>query len=267
MTRAKSHTCSTRPTLATAKLENSTTPPPLYYSPTVSNKGRDTSESTPVATPVEPPWSNPFAQTKKHNLLDLACRRRPAGSGHHQEPDLFEGDDWLLPPDPEEPLFEDSGEPAYPPLFPKSPLTHYRREMASSATPIDISPPPRFSSQSPRNQTSNLTFALQEAGATGVQPSETAIESRQDAGRLSVGGRQDSISMGGTSYFGSGARPISVGQKQRRESNTGSYVAGMSWGGLSVGSFIRDEYVTHSCFPVSSTTQIQGHQTDCKLVC
>lgn len=45
--------------------------------------------------------------------------------------------------------------------------------------------------------------------------------------------------MGGSSYFG--ARPISVGQKQRRESNTGSYVAGMSWGGMSVGSFIRDE--------------------------
>lgn len=111
--------------------------------------------------------------------------------------------------------------------------------MASSAAPIDITPPPRFSSQSPRNQTSNLTFALQEAGATGIQPSETAIESRQDAGRLSVGGRQDSISMGGSSYFG--ARPISVGQKQRRESSTGSYVAGMSWGGMSVGSFIRDE--------------------------
>jgi len=228
-------------TLTTAKLEKSSSPPPLYYSPTVSSKGRDTKESTPIATPVEQPWSNPFGQSKKHNLLGLAWRKRSAGAFQH-EPDLFEGDDWLLPPDPGEPLFEDNGEPAYP-LFPKLPASQLNHpQMASSASPIDISPSPRFNSQSPRNHTSNLTFALQEAGATGIQPSEPAIDTRHDAaGRLSAGGRNDSIGMGGSSYFGTGSRPISTGQKQRRESSTGSYVAGMSWGGLSVGSFIRDE--------------------------
>jgi len=235
------HHSQTSDTLTTAKLEKSSSPPPLYYSPTVSSKGRDTKESTPIATPIEQPCSNPFGQSnKKHNLLDFAWRKRTVGSLQH-EPELFEGDDWLLPPDPGEPLFEDNGESAYP-LFPKSPPAHYNRpQMASSASPIDISLSPRFSSHSPRNQTSNLTFALQEAGATGIQPAEPAIDTRQDAGRLSVGGRNDSISVGGSSYFGTGARPISTGQKQRRESSTGSFVAGMSWGGMSVGSFIRDE--------------------------
>lgn len=55
--------------------------------------------------------------------------------------------------------------------------------------------------------------------------------------------------MGGIagSQSGSGAQPISVNapsrEKPRRESLAGSMVTGMSWGGNSVGSWIRDEYV------------------------
>ena len=44
----------------------------------------------------------------------------------------------------------------------------------------------------------------------------------------------------------SGAQPISMNasnrEKSRRESLTGSMLTGLSWGGTSVGSWIRDEY-------------------------
>lgn len=60
------------------------------------------------------------------------------------------------------------------------------------------------------------------------------------------------------SQLGSGAQPISVNassrQKPRRESLAGSMVTGMSWGGNSVGSWIRDEYVTAN-----------GHPFDCSI--
>jgi transcription factor SFP1 len=47
----------------------------------------------------------------------------------------------------------------------------------------------------------------------------------------------------GSSYYnGTGAKPISVKDRNRRESNTaGSFMNGMSWGGISVGSWVRDE--------------------------
>jgi transcription factor SFP1 len=238
------------------KLESSQTPPPLYYSPTVSNKGRDTSESTPVATPVEAPSSHTFGQPRKEKHLFFSWRKRAGGAQPQQQPDddLFSGDAWLLPPG--DPLFEDDdiGDEAEFPLFPDSEPHHVqqpsnsttaakRPAMASTASPIDIATPPRFNSSSPRNQTSNLTFALQEAGAAGL-PSDNYVDPsrhRQDEGRLSVTGRHDSISNAFGSYYGSGARPISVKDRQRRESNTGSWVGGMSWGGISVGSWVRDE--------------------------
>ena len=122
--------------------------------------------------------------------------------------------------------------------------------MATAASPIDITIPPRFNSTSPRNQASNLTFALQEAGANDYQNSAITFSNSNGGnggnegreGRLSVGGRHDSIGNGyGSSYYGTGARPISMKDRPRRESNTGSFVNGMSWGGVSVGSWIRDE--------------------------
>ena len=67
-------------------------------------------------------------------------------------------------------------------------------------------------------------------------------------GKSSGSGRHDSISMSGlTPQYGSGAVPISVNgsgrNMNRRESIAGSMVGGISWGGVSMNSWVRDEYV------------------------
>lgn len=63
---------------------------------------------------------------------------------------------------------------------------------------------------------------------------------------------------GSGSYYGSGAQPISMNtsnrERPRRESVAGSMVGGMSWGGVSVGSWIRDEYVMMSRMDLSELT-------------
>lgn len=210
------------------KLDSFDQPPPLYYSPDSSDRGREsTVESTPINTPSIGQASPPFGRpSRKDKDLYFSWHRKPndlyVGNRHSSvDPDV---------------LFEDEGDCSFP-LFPSPPGM-----ATTSASPIDITGGRRFNSQSPRNnQPSNLQFALQEAEAPDVAASEMYAGQRPgNDGRLSVGGRNDSIS--GGSYYGSGARPISMKDRPRRESTAnGSLLNGMSWGGISVGSWVRDE--------------------------
>ncbi|KAF2177721.1 hypothetical protein K469DRAFT_732333 [Zopfia rhizophila CBS 207.26] len=234
-------------TTQTVKLDSQETPPPLYYSPIASDRGREsTADTTPVSTPVEQAASPQFGRPKKNKDLYFSWHRKPHELGSGPRSLLSETDL----------LFEDTGDCSFP-LFPESPPRHGRvRDMAQAASPIDITTPPRFNSSSPRNQTSNLTFALQEAGAnndlgSAAHPASTGGNEFRD-GRLSVGGRHDSISNGlGSSFYGSGARPITMKERARRESNNmGSLAAGMSsWGAISVGSWIRDDIMMTGTSP------------------
>lgn len=111
--------------------------------------------------------------------------------------------------------------------------------MGSRTTPIDITSPSRAGS--PRStQTSNLTSALQSTSGNEVRP-VTAMDMSGTPFR-GFGG------FGGATPGSqhSGAQPISVNasnrEKSRRESLAGSMLTGLSWGGTSVGSWIRDEY-------------------------
>ncbi|EKG18163.1 Zinc finger C2H2-type protein [Macrophomina phaseolina MS6] len=119
--------------------------------------------------------------------------------------------------------------------------------MAALDGPVDITIA-RQNSTSPRNQTSTLSAALQGAAAQPIATPTSAPRSGNES-RLSVGGRQDSLSHVG-SYYGTGARPISMKDRPRRESTTaGSLLNGMSWGGVSVGSWIRDDIVMAGTSP------------------
>ena len=233
-----------KPTFCARMHDSSLSPPALSHSPLSGDEGGgepSTSESTPLHTPksVAAELHQP---AKRERDLYFSWHRKQYASGRNDP--SFPAPDW----EHSEPLFESDfslfPDPA--PAFEKLNMgTTVEQRGGNSTDGIDINLPPRLSnSQSPRNQTSTLTAALEQAGASGQHvPDNSQYMGVPEPGRLSVSGRHDSISnMFGSSYLGSGARPISVKDRQRRESNTGgSFMGnGMSWGGISVGS-LRDE--------------------------
>ncbi|KAF2401875.1 hypothetical protein EJ06DRAFT_474582, partial [Trichodelitschia bisporula] len=228
--------------------------PPLCHSPSDRERA-STSDSTPVATPgaFEPPWPSPFGALRKEKEPDLWFSRHKKNESAKPNSNSPFSSSWEFASESADPLFDDSGEIEFP-LLPDSPQDTKSGTMAASAAPIDISRSGQFrSSTSPRNHTSTLTLGLQEAAAAGQQSPAINYDFKPptDSGRLSVGGRHDSISNHlGSSYYGSGARPISMKDRARRESNTaGSLVGGMSWGGVSVGSWVRDDVMMAGTSP------------------
>lgn len=118
------------------------------------------------------------------------------------------------------------------------PLTpnDYDRFTMPMTSPIDIATPTRNSSSSPSSQGQKPTTAnfLETDSRTSAMMSGAGFDSGMSRSR------QDS--------FAGGAKPISMNipnrngdTRPRRESLAGSLVQGMSWGGVSVGSWIRDE--------------------------
>ncbi|KAI9837080.1 MAG: hypothetical protein M1819_000729 [Sarea resinae] len=236
-------------TQPTEKLDSSETPPPLYYSPTTSEFRRSpTADSTPVGTPVGLAVPNPRRVDRERDLLH--SRHRKSADGFFGHPSLY-ADTTLFEPD-----FDDDSFP----LFPQSPPEDISSKMATHASPIDIATPTGRGSASPsgRNrQASNLTSALQGSDA-GLQRPDSAINIGEANGGVynSSGRPQDSVSGGLSgmgSHWGSGAKPISVNnpnrENPRRESLAGSLVGGMSWGGVSVGSWIRDDIIMAGTSP------------------
>jgi hypothetical protein len=94
---------------------------------------------------------------------------------------------------------------------------------------------------SQRTPMSTLTSALQQAGQGIFNQNANG----SDIGNMTLteGGRHGSDSMMlGTSYLEGGAQPISMQNRNRRESNTGSLVNGLSWqpGSLTSGSWVNE---------------------------
>ena len=96
-----------------------------------------------------------------------------------------------------------------------------------------------------QNQPSNLTTALQSTSGNEVRPVQAMniVGANGKSGTLAIGHRESLGGVSGSDWkSSSGAQPISMNrEKPRRESLAGSMVGGMSWGGVSVGSWVRDE--------------------------
>lgn len=210
----------------------------MHFSPITSDAGlSSTAETTPIGTP------------RGFGALHL---RRPEKerdnpfSWHRTTTDIFAGNtgsyvnSTLLETELEESTF---------PLF-VDPMGGH--DMTTSmSSPIDIARPARNGSVSPRTHlTSNLTSALQSTSGNEARATPAMNISNGNTKGVSNGfGHQDSLTGGAPtvgSHWAGGAQPISMvnsnRKDSRRESIAGSLVGGMSWGGVSVGSWIRDEY-------------------------
>lgn len=200
------------------------TPPPLLHSSSTSDRAslpsRDTTPATPVGAGSDP---GKRSDTTVESLQWFQRAPQPANSTTRLCLDSS-----LVGPDFDEYTF---------PLFGASPRDCF---MAVGAAPDDnITNTVRQTSTSPRgNQPSGLTAALKkpvDGGISLIRP--PTMEGPRPSLTL-----PESSDM---SRFENGARPISMKgrpmDKNRRESLAQSLGMGMSWGGASVGSWIRDE--------------------------
>ena len=220
------------------KLDSRETPPPLHFSPATSDIERtSTAETTPIGTPkgFDAVYRRKSEKEKEKDLLFSWCRK-PSGSfaggaSSYVDSTLLEAD------------FEDSTFP----LFTDTPGV---RDMAGRSSPINIATPSRNGSASPRHhQASNLTSALHATTGNETRPTPAVDIGGGNAKGFGGGFRQREFANGAMSTLGSqmesGAQSMSMDtsnwEQPRRESLAGSLVQGMSWGGVSVGSWIRDE--------------------------
>ncbi|KAL8797872.1 MAG: hypothetical protein Q9195_000224 [Heterodermia aff. obscurata] len=104
-----------------------------------------------------------------------------------------------------------------------------------------------------QNQPSNLTTALQSTSGNEVRPVQAMniTGANGKSGSLGTGHRESLGGVSGSDWKSSdGAQPISMNrEKPRRESLAGSMVGGMSWGGVSVGSWVRDDIIMQGSSP------------------
>ena len=202
-----------------------------------------TAETTPIGTPRGFGAALPRkADKEKENWLAWHHKHSGFGGTSYVDSTLLDSD------------FEDTTFPLFndpPPLL----------NMASRTTPIDIATSSRAAS--PRaTKTSNLTSALQSTSGNEARPTTAMdLSGTPFKGFQGFGGATP-----GTQH--SGAQPITMNssnrEKPRRESLASSMVTGMSWGGNSVGSWIRDEYVSTVSTPSQQTLLTGFPASSCK---
>ena len=216
------------------KLDSRDTPPPLQFSPVTSEQERSsTAETTPIGTPKA--FDHTFRRrSDKERERDLLTSHYRKATGFAASGSSYV-DSALLESDLEDYAF---------PLFPETSDIDMDVR-AGSTTTATSSPNARPHTRHPF--TSNLTSALQSTSANEARPTQ-AMSTGSAKGSNTGLPRRDSLTGPGSyyEYYNSGAQPISMNsahkERPRRESLAGSMVSGMSWGGVSVGSWVRDEY-------------------------
>ena len=192
-------------------------PPFLLHSPSPSDHTSPSSRDTTPATPNNSAGPLPGKQPGFATL--------PVLSRHSFNRANFEVDSSLVTPDFDETTF---------PLFGASPGD---RSMAVAAAPDRNFNNREASTATRGNQPSGLTAGLKrEDSGENTKYRAPTMEFHRPS--LAVPESSD------MSRFENGARPISMkgrAMDKRRESLAQSIGMGMSWGGASVGSWIRDE--------------------------
>ena len=214
---------------------DSNTPPPLHYSPLIAgDRGREsTAESTPVGTPRTQCVSSPLSRRpEKEKDLYFSWHKKVPGPEGNSSSAFLESDL----------LYPDSGvaDCSRFTLFPEQTAQSPGDAMVTQSIPLDISPPSLYRSASPTSRKSYLTSGLKEAGTINDVPSARS-SGKAEIDKGSIFGRNESVPMSINNSYCTEARPISVNDRARRESNSGSLMTGISWGGVSVGSLVRDE--------------------------
>ncbi|OKL55948.1 hypothetical protein UA08_08602 [Talaromyces atroroseus] len=214
------------------------TPPSLYYSPSASDHDHlSTSESTTISTPVD------FASISFAKRKPASRRQGSFAWDSKQSTDVANR---ALHPDSTLPETDVSSFP----LFPSS--LGDTGTMSGQQAPFDIAAR-QTSVSPPGQQASNLTSALQKA-ASNDRAGNFSVPAANNASAVykAAAARKDSLGAS-MSQWGNGTKPISVmgsnREKPRRESLAGSLVGGMSWGGVSVGSWIRDDIIMTGTSP------------------
>ena len=201
------------------------TPPPLLHSTSLSDRGSNASRETTPATPVTVSTSPDKSSATR--TADAPWNRRQLAPSKATTSLCF--DSSLINPDFDENTF---------PQFGASP----GHSSMALAAPPDANIALRQPSTSPRgNQPSGLTAAFKRSDSGEKSIAETNSMDTQSM-------RQPMLAVPESSdmtRFENGARPISMKgramDRNRRESLAQSLGMGMSWGGASVGSWIRDE--------------------------
>ncbi|KAK5134610.1 hypothetical protein LTR08_006266 [Meristemomyces frigidus] len=210
-----------------AKLALSQSPTPGLYTPSIRGSSV---ESSPASTPASTGLAFPSAQKANERELFFNAQFRREHTSEE-----FSSDELLFPSaqaDFEIPLFPDA-----------TPFG----DSGSMAGPVNIATS-RRSSASPRNHQHNIPpHAQQPRIDVQREPSMEAMH----AGEARHGARQEATGMLGTTPYGARSIPAGNVAAGRRESNAlpGSFINGMSWGGISMGSFIRDDILMTGTSP------------------
>jgi hypothetical protein len=176
-------------------------------------------------------------------LLSALLHPRATPPSNHKPQDIFSQFTVTDEFDSDDILFPDDANSSGVVLFPDATSTTYSHSSCvpnniMPSPPIQIATPRQPSNSPPRNQHSNLTSQLRQPQATDDLEMD-GIPNNND-----LKPRQESVSMLSTTPYGARAIPVTDGMGFRRESHvglSGSLMGGMSWGGLSMGSFVRDE--------------------------
>jgi len=203
-----------------AKVALSQSPPGLHFPGSTREGSVESGQS--ISTPVSASYNFNGRKTSDRDLLYSAYERRG------QAGEELTSDDLLFP--------EDDRVAALPLFSTASPFTTQPKPMAAgSASPITIG----RSSSSPHSQQSNYP-------SQSRQPRiDISHEGGMD-GEQQHRGRQESLGVQGTTPYGARSIPSKDGYRGDSNGLSGSLMTGMSWGGISVGSYIRDEWVACS---------------------